>query len=140
MRTFRRAFLVPVLATVALLVGAPVAPAQEQEEFVTFEQAELITPFAVQVSGTLTCPPEAGSSFVSVELLQRGGPDGRRGFGSTSVPCTGNPEPFVVDVVGGPFRPGRATLVGTASYCVFRPPDDFRCFEDRDIREIPIQR
>jgi hypothetical protein len=140
MQNLRRAFLAPVLATVALLVGAPVAPAQEQEEFVTFQQAELITPFAVQVSGTLTCPSDAGSSGVSVRLLQRGGPGGfRSGDGFTNVPCTGFLEPFVVDVVGGPFRPSRATLVGNAFYCV-STPDFFRCFEDRDIQEIRIRR
>ncbi len=130
MRKFRRAFIAPVLATLALLVGAPAAPAQEQE-FVTFERAELVTPFVVQVSGTAQCEP-GDFVDVSVELLQR---PNNSGFGFTSFECTEANQPFVVDVVGGPFHTGRATLIGSA----FRSGPSGFAF-DRDIQEIRIRR
>lgn len=127
---FRRAFLASVLTTVALLgVGAPAASAQE-EEFVTFQQAELITPFVVQVSGTAQC--QAGDSvFVFVEIRQR--PD-NSGSGSTSFQCTETNQMFVIDVTGGPFHPGPATLIGSA----FRfGPSGFS--SDRDAQAIRLR-
>ncbi|MCA1704166.1 MAG: hypothetical protein LC808_13235 [Actinobacteria bacterium] len=130
MRNFRRAFLAPILATVALLVGAPAAPAQEQE-FVTFQEAELITPFLVQVSGTVQCEP-GDSVDVSAELRQR---PNTSGYGLTSFVCTETNQTFVVDVTGGPFHPGPATLFGLAFR--YGGPSGFAF--DRDNRGIRIQ-
>jgi hypothetical protein len=133
MRRFRRGLLAPILATVALLVGAPAALAQEQE-FVTFEKAELITPFVVQVSGTVQCEP-GDNVFVSVRLRQRRNNSGQ---GFEFFQCTETNQTFVVDVEGqGAFHPGPATLLGTAS----RFDADFGEFaEDSDIEAIRIQR
>lgn len=131
---FRRAFLASVLTAVALLgVAAPAASDHEsgqEQEFVTFQQAELITPFVVQVSGTAQC--ETGDYvYVSAQILQR--PD-TSGYGSTSFQCTETNQMFVIDVTGGPFHPGPATLIGSA----FRfGPSGFAF--DRDIRTIRLQ-
>ncbi len=132
MRKFRRAFLAPVLATLALVVGAPAASAQEQE-FVTFQQAELITPFVVQVSGTAQCEP-GDFVDVSVEIRQR---PRNAGYGGRSFECTETNETFVVNVVAvdRPFHRGRATLIGRA----WRYGPSSAAF-DEDIQEIPIRR
>ena len=135
MRTFRRAFLAPVLATVVLLVGAPAASAQFgqlDDEFVTFQQAELITPFVVQVSGTAQCE-EGDYVSVNVEIRQR---PNTVGYGWTSFVCTETNQTFVVDVFGGPFHPGPATLIGHASR--YGPDFDDYAF-DRDIRTISLK-
>jgi hypothetical protein len=128
---FRRAFLASVLTTVALLgVGAPAASAQEHE-FVTFQQAELITPFVVQVSGTAQCEP---GDYVSVDAQIQQRPD-NSGYGYTSFQCTETNQMFVIDVTGGPFHPGPATLIGSAYR--YGPSGDFAF--DRDSQAIRLQ-
>ncbi len=131
MRRFRRGLLAPILATVALLVGAPAALAQEQE-FVTYEKAELITPFVVQVSGTAQCEP-GDYVDVNVGIRQR---RNNSGFGYTVFQCTETNQTFVVYVEGQEaFHPGPATLLGNAyRYGV----SEFA--SDRDIEAIRIQR
>ncbi len=133
MRRFRRGLLAPILATVALLVGAPAALAQEQE-FVTYEKAELIDPFVVQVSGTAQCEP---GDYVSVYVEIRQRPN-NSGSGNTFFQCTETNQTFVIDVVGQKaFHPGPATLLGNA----YRYDPDFGEFaSDRDIEAIRLQR
>ncbi|MCA1678251.1 MAG: hypothetical protein LC777_04510 [Actinobacteria bacterium] len=85
MRRFRRGLLAPILATVALLVGAPAALAQ--------------------------CEP---GDYVSVYVELRQRPN-NSGSGYTSFQCTETNQTFVIDVVGQKaFHPGPATLIGSA--------------------------
>lgn len=124
MGIFRSGFLAPALGTVA----PPAAPTQTQEqEFVTFQPAERITPFVVHVSGTAQCGP-GDFLFVFVDIRQQ--PD-RSGSGFTSFQCAEANQMFVVDLIAGPFHPGPATCIGSAfrsgpSGFVFRPgrPDN----------------
>ena len=128
MGIFRRASLAPALATVAPLIATPAALAHGPE-IVTFQPAERITPFVVQVSGTAQCEP-GDFVFVSVDIRQR--PD-RSGSGFTSLECAETNQMFVVDVIGGPFHPGPATHIGSA----FRTGPSGFAF-GRDIRIIRL--
>jgi hypothetical protein len=84
----------------------------------------------VQVSGTAQCEP---GDYVSVDaqILQR--PD-NSGYGYTSFQCTETNQMFVIDVTGGPFHPGPATLIGSA----YRYGPSGYAF-DRDSRAIRLQ-
>lgn len=82
----------------------------QEQEFVTFHPAELITPFVVQMSGTAQCEP-GDFVFVFVDIRQR---PGGSGSGLTSFQCTQTNQMFGVDVIAGPFHPGPATRIGSA--------------------------
>ena len=135
MGIFRRGLLAPALATVAPLVANPAGPAHtqeeefEEEEFVTFQPTERITPFVVRVSGTAQCQP-GDFVFVFVDIRQR--PD-RSGSGFTSFQCAEATQMFVVDVIAGPFHPGPATRIASA----FRSGPSGFAFA-RDIRIIRL--
>ena len=108
----------------------PPPPAQTQEqELVTFQPAGQITPFVVQVSGTVQCEP-GDFVFVFVDIRQR--PD-TSGSGFTSFQCAETNQIFLVDVIAGPFRPGPATRIGSA----FRSGPSGFAF-GRDIRTIQL--
>lgn len=69
------------------------------------------------ISGTLTCPAEAGAGVLDVELHQDRGYI-RAGVGGGDPICDGTPQPWSVDVFSGdPFVVGRAFAIVGAGAC-----------------------
>jgi hypothetical protein len=75
-----------LLMTVAIISLPLVAQATHTPNLVV-QQTELISPFVVEVSGTIDCV-ESGFYGVSATIFQRGGPQGQRqGNGGFSDSC-----------------------------------------------------
>lgn len=70
------------------------------------------------VRGTATCDGMFGAEL-DVSLSQRVGRQVIRGGSSTSIACTGSPEPWSIEVFGfnGKFAGGQATVVAQAFGC-----------------------
>lgn len=96
------------------LIGAQVGSAAAATSLTLADQAVAVARgAAVIVEVTASCDPDPNvpyPSSVNVQISQRAGSRTVTGFGSTNLPCTGDPETLTFSVVagGGVFKKGVA--------------------------------
>lgn len=129
MRRFRH-----LLLTLAILALPFVAQATHDPNLVV-QQAEFLSPFLVKVSGTINCDVAGAFYGVSVQIIQRGGRTGSvSGSGGFGDECSSmGPTTWVVNVLGGPFHPGSATIIAGGTVC------SNHCAFDDDARQIRLR-